>query len=353
MWGWQFMVLLLVLLVIPYGMGRALTPGNKRIYTYFSGLCASWLLFEGLSVAYHVACGRLRQMSWLWVGICAFLAIYGYWKKRDLSLIHKGWFVGWSKTEILLLVFVIGLVITITGNTVFNTFYGNYDDETYCATAVTSWYTDTVNRYAPNSGEFKPPFYHIRYVLASWPVYSSTIAVLTGIHPAIVFRTILPLFVIPITCLVDYLLIAHFLPKRENALFATFLLLLLTLQTAELSDMTSREWWLVVNCWTGKSIAGNLIIPLVLWLLCRLEQEKERLQFHACQATLFFVCNASCMISSTLTYVVPFELTVFGAFYLFRTKRWKEIFFFALCVALPAVTGVVSYMVSNLPYLNQ
>ena len=37
MWGWQFMVLLLVLLVIPYGMGWALTPGNKRIYTYFSG----------------------------------------------------------------------------------------------------------------------------------------------------------------------------------------------------------------------------------------------------------------------------------------------------------------------------
>ena len=113
MWGWQVMVLLLVLLVIPFGMGRALTPGNKRIYTYFSGLCASWLLFEGLSVAYHVVCGSLRQMSWLWVGICAFLAIYGYWKKRDLSLIHKGWFVGWSKTEILLLVFVIGLVITI------------------------------------------------------------------------------------------------------------------------------------------------------------------------------------------------------------------------------------------------
>ncbi len=76
-------------------------------------------------------------------------------------------------------------------NTVFNVTYKNWDDETYCANAVGAVYTDLVNRVAPESGVLHPAFYNKKYVIAGWPIYSSMLSVLSGIHAAIIYRTIL------------------------------------------------------------------------------------------------------------------------------------------------------------------
>lgn len=55
-----------------------------------------------------------------------------------------------DRMERLLLSVIATLVVVQMLNTLLNAYYGNWDDETYCGTAVVSYYTDTADRYAPS-----------------------------------------------------------------------------------------------------------------------------------------------------------------------------------------------------------
>ena len=104
---------------------------------------------------------------------------------------------------------------------------------------------------------------------------------------------------------------------------------LFVLITAEKLAISS-EWWLVVNCWSGKALAFNIITPLILWCLFNIEDSstEERPSYWK---LLFLVCFAACLIAASLFMIVPLELAIWGMFYLFRTKRWKDTWKFALC----------------------
>lgn len=115
--------------------------------------------------------------------------------------------------ERLLLSVIATLVVVQMLNTLLNAYYGNWDDETYCGTAVVSYYTDTADRYAPQHIVEKSPFYDVQHCLAAWPIYCAMLSVITKVHPAIVFRTLLPLLEIPTVYYIAYLLLRAFSRK--------------------------------------------------------------------------------------------------------------------------------------------
>ena len=326
-------ILGLALFVIPLGIGRALVGGRDIKCLLLGGLFASFCVFEALAMIFHVAMGSLRLMTGLWCVLCGGLAIWGYRARKEdrTSRTLKKAEESWDQTQKLLLLFAVFLIALQTMNTVFNTYYGNWDDETYCGTAVTSWYTDTVNRYAPSTGVLQRPFYNDKYVIASWPVYSSMLAVLTGVHPAIIFRTILPLFEIPFAYWIAYQLLRVFFPEsRKKALLGLIYFQVFTLMAAESMSGTSSEWWLLVNGWTGKALTASIMTPLILWLLIRLDQCEgtEREKFWR---VLLAVSWACCFVSASLFFVAPLELCLWGSFNLLRTRRWTELPRYILC----------------------
>lgn len=339
---WTGIVLLLVFLVIPFGIGNLLICSKSFSLTLLGGLFASFCVFEVLAVIFHVVLGSLRLLTMLWCVICMVAALAG-WRKvvcgKRPTFSRK---VPWVRIEQILLLIVVMLVVFQTMNTVLNTFYGNWDDETYCGTAVTSWYTDTVDRYAPGIGVLQPAFSRTQYNLAAWPVYSSMLAVMTGIHPAIIFRTILPLFEIPLAYYIAYLLIRSFWnDHRKEALLSLIYFNIFTLLAAEHMPQTSGEWWLVVNVWTGKALAVSIIMPLILWLLIQMEEnQKDAIRMRQLWRVLLFVCWAGCLVSATLFFVVPVELALWGGLYLLRTKRWNDVPKFVLS-GLPALACVL------------
>lgn len=297
------------------------------------GLFASFCVFEILSIIFHITLGSLRLQIAIWCVICIIIAMIG-WRKAwhgKMPTFHAG--KKWNRMEVILLLIAVAFVVLLTINTVVNVYYGNWDDETYCGTAVTSWYTDTVDRYAPGLGVLQPAFYEMPYNIASWPVYSAMLAVLTGVHPAIVFRTILPLFEIPLAYYIAYLLLRSFWKdSREKPLLALIYFQLFTLLTAENMPQTSGEWWLVVNCWTGKALMAAIMTPLILWLMIQMEENQtDPVLMKQIWRTLLFVCWAGCFVSASLFFVVPLELALWGGFYLLRTKRWKDFPKFLLC----------------------
>ena len=330
---WTCVILVLVLGVIPFGMGNALLGGKSLHLTMLCGLFASFCVFEALALPFHAALGSLRLMTVLWCVVCGVVALWGFWKFRRGMRPQPSPAQRWTRTQKLLLAVAVALILVQVLNTFLNVYYGNWDDETYCGTAAASWYTDTVDRYAPNSGVLQPAFYNDKYNIAAWPVYSSMLAVLTGVHPVILFRTVLPLFEIPLAYYIAYLLLRCFWPQgRGKALLGLVYYILFTLLAAENMPQTSGEWWLVVNSWTGKALTNAIMIPLVLWLLIRLDQCR---QDPEAQRTLWRVllpvCWASCFISASLFFVVPMELVLWGGFYLVRTRRWGDIPRFVAC----------------------
>lgn len=314
-------------------MGNVFIRSESFFLTVIGGLFSGFCVFEILSLVFHVTLGSLRLQIIIWCMICIVIALMGWWKagRGERPVLAKG--AKWTRMEIILLLIAVAMVLFQTMNTIFNTYYGNWDDETYCGTAVTSWYTDTVDRYMPGIGVLKPAFYETPYNIASWPVYSSMLAVLTKIHPAIIFRTILPLFEIPLAYYIAYKLIQVFWREsREKTLLALIYFQLFTLQAAEHMPQTSGEWWLVVNCWTGKALMAAIMTPLILWLLIQLEEsQKVKASTDAIWRTLLFVCGAGCFISASLFFVVPMELALWGGFYLIRTKCWRDLPRFVLC----------------------
>lgn len=342
---WTCVVLVLVLGVIPFGMGNTFLGGKSLHLTMLGGLFASLCVFEALAVPFHVMLGSLRLMTGLWCALCGAVALWGWWKFRCGVRPRPTPAERWTRTQKLLLAVAVVLILVQAINIFLNAYYGNWDDETYCGTAAASWYTDTVDRYAPNSGVPQPAFYNIKYNIASWPVYSSMLAVLTGVHPVILFRTVLPLFEIPLAYFIAYLLLRCFWPKaRGKALLGLVYYILFTLCASQNMPQTSGEWWLVVNSWTGKALTNAIMVPLILYLLIRLEQccqdpEAQRTLWRG----LLPVCWASCLISASLFFVVPMELLLWGCFYLVRTRRWADTPKFILCGLPTAICALVTF----------
>ena len=141
-------------------------------------------------------------MTLLWLLLCGGVALWGWLKNRH-SLKHEKR-VPLDRMERLLLSVIATLVVVQMLNTLLNAYYGNWDDETYCGTAVVSYYTDTADRYAPQHIVEKSPFYDVQHCLAAWPIYCAMLSVITKVHPAIVFRTLLPLLEIPTVYYIAY-----------------------------------------------------------------------------------------------------------------------------------------------------
>lgn len=334
-----------VLYFIPAGLGALTLPCQRMSLRFVGGFSLSLVIFELLMLVFHASGGSFRLMVLLWCVLCGIFSIWGLWRRKKSSPLpevsHISRRSDWM--EWLLIAVVLLGIAAITLNTVLNTTYKNWDDQTYCANAVATWQTDAINRYTFYSGKWVQPFYLIKYIVAGWPNYSSLLAVLSGIHPAIIFRTILPLFEIPAAFAIIWLLLRHFFPNsRKKCLLGLLFYLLFVLAASENMSGVSSEWWLVVSCWTGKALSFNIVTPVVLWLLFELESQTDSQQRRAYWIALSFVCAASCTIAATMFMVLPVELGIWGIFYLYRTKRWREIWNFCLCVAPSVICALLT-----------
>ena len=182
-------VLFIVLVLSPLGIGQLITSGRARAVTWAAGFGLSTAVFEILCLVFHGMLWSLRLMVAIWCIICAVLMLLGFIKVTKAGQLHKPKLVlrARSCTEWLLLAMVVLITVLLTGCTVFGTIYINWDDQTYCATAVSSLLTDTVNRGSIEAGKLVPAFiYDKQYSLPNWPIYNAMLALLMGVHPAIV-----------------------------------------------------------------------------------------------------------------------------------------------------------------------
>lgn len=330
-----------VFFFLPYGVGRLFVSCGDKLYSWILGLCACFLFYELLYLIFHITLGRLTVMTILWLSACIAGASVGFWRNYHLqvnAMPASNDIQRWGHWDIIFFFIVITLFLLQIFNTAFRTYYGNLDDHFYCAIATTSLSTDTVNRYSPISGLAKKAFYSREYALPAWPTFSASLALLTGVHPAIIYRTLLPLVEIPAAYGITYLILRSFFkePKdRKYALLALLYVEIFTVVAASRGGSESSEFWFVVNCWSGKALSASIALPLVLLSLLRVENAEDAAARRDAWLGLILASWSCCMFAATLFFLIPVELAVWGLCYLLRTKRWKDIGGFAIAAALP------------------
>lgn len=345
---WQVCVFVLVWLVLPIGIGCALVPGENKKLLFLGGWCASLLIFHVLALLFHITLGSLRVMTAVWCILCGALAAWGYYK-------HRAWFTApltalknavvcakpHGKLEAFLLAIVLIIVVGHTAFVTASTTYFCVDDGHYATYAADTWYTDLVLRTDEATGQIVPPFTTMEYMLATWPAYSSMLAVLTGIHPTIIHRTLMPIFLLPLAYGILYLLLRYFFKERKSAFLALIYYHMFVVLVTGKRSWISQEYWLLVCPWSGKAITPNISLPLVLLLLFWLEDTSDAQERRAIWYALFFACTSACCISATAFLLIPVELAVYGCFYLWRTRKWGDIPKFIACGGPAALCGLI------------
>ena len=328
-----------LLLFVPLGIGQLFYP-EKRLYSpavYIMGLFTAFAVYEIIGlVCALVFKTSLTLLTVLWSIAMAVLCGLGWWnarKKRSGLVLER---LQLSHTACVLLIFIC-LIIAVEAFRAVTGFTDAWDDSDYMAQATTSLYTNTINQYEPqtgNAGEllnFSEPHHKV----ALWSILWASMTQLTGIHPAILMRTLLPVIIFPCAYGAVYLVLKElFNGDMEKSLIGVFFLQVSYEIISAGGGM--KQWWLILYSWYGKSVTANLISPILLFLFLCLWRETDRKKQRPLWVMTAITAWAGCLVAASAFLMVPFMLGVLGLAYLLLKR--DLIFCVKLgCCALPCL----------------
>ena len=322
----QAMKLLLLMVVAPTGIGLLINnvmTGEERGIgtTYLSGFLCQLAIFQLVAVpvvfldawGFETIVSLYTSLITIFAGggiidaLHCFRAGEMVGKKRVLSIRSKVYLTEWIIFG-LLLFFQLYMAATRAA------FDG--DDAYYVVHSLITQETNTLYRILPYTG--LSTSLDVRHSLAVFPLWIAFLAKVTGIHATILSHTILPIFLIPLTYGIYYLIGKKMLGERKSML-PGYMILVAALHIWGNTSIYTNATFLLMRNWQGKSMLANVVIPSVflvlLWLFegeAKQQQEKRILWF------LLFVLNivaammstASVFLNAVLIAVMALVLTL-------------------------------------------
>ena len=337
-WFFAFMLL------VPLGLGKLLFPGRALHdpLVYLSGLCAAFAAYQILVLPCCLLFNTtLTFATVLWTVPTVIGALVGWGKAiRSHSLLPKEK-PHLSKMELILFALVALLLLLEVGRAVTG-LVANGDDSDYCAQATTALYTNSINYYEPQTGNPVAPLDQIEphHKISLWAILWASMTQLTGIHPAILMRTFLPIFMIPGAYAATYLLFKElFENNREKALAGVFFLQV-AYEVMSCND-GMQQWWLILVSWFGKSVVPNTICPLMIYLFLLLERETDKKQAARLWIAMALAVWAGCLAGASAFTMLPFLLGIFGLAHLVQKRDLLFCVKLGCCI-LPCVALLLS-----------
>lgn len=215
------------------------------------------------------------------------------------------------------------------------------DDAFYVATATTTLETDTVYQYDAYTGLAYDEL-PARYVLSPFPVWNALAAKLTGLHPAIVAHTVMPLFLIPLAYAALWLLASWlFEKKRKNAWLLLFFAALI--QMFSFYSIYTQGTFLLLRIWQGKAVLTNILLPAILYFCIRAMHQRN--QERTDWLLLFALMCSACMVSSMGIMLAPVALGMMGLVLFIRHRSIKILGCGAACCALNLVCAAIYILI--------
>lgn len=309
-------------LIVPLGAGKLFFPG-KKIYApevYLMGVCTAFAVYEVVVlICSPILMAPLSVATAVWIVIAGILAVLGWkstWtKSKDTPTLNEK--TSLTKRELLLLVAVLLPLLLQTARAVTG-LVTNSDDAFYCAQATTAVYSNKINSFAPQTGQTINPRGGYRW-LNFWSILWASVSQLTGIHPAIIMRTLLPAIMIPCAYMAVYIVLKELLDNSVEKALAGVFLLEIAYEIMACND-GMKQWWLLLVSWFGKSVAPNLICPFLFYLYLRLESEPTPKGQKRLWLAMAVAVVGGCVVATSSYPMIAFEMGILGIAHLINKR---------------------------------
>lgn len=336
---WQFICVFLWLFVMPYLIGR-LFSYRRYVFpkSYLAGLVCMFALFEAIGVPAVYQGWTVSRLTAVWGTACILLALIALCRDccRSMRFVNSEWIrpmrrirsAFWELQSCKRFDQIPGLLAIeiILFQVAFVLFHMHIDDDDswYVGNAVVSYFTDTIYRIDPATGlEVSGPIK--MYALAPYPILWAVVGRLTGVHPAILMHTILPLFLIPAAYMVSFLIADVLFDGNKDDIWYFMLFLSVFHMFANFS-VRSSSTFLLFRIWQGKAMLCCVFLPMVLYAYMRCVRDGRGRDW-----LLLMLTAVAGMLSSTMGIILAPALLASLVIVTLFTKRDFKV---ALCTGL-------------------
>ena len=342
----------LAVVITSYLVGALFVEKEQGLFAVilggFLGLMAIWevlslvAIFSGMSLT---ALCLMIQTAIIALLVCSIFrnkgTIIDSWRTCFKSWWDRivAFFTFKAKPEDVVALVALGMVVIQALLLVIGVHYDD-DDAFYVATATTAIDTDTIYRFNPFTGnEYKD--LPDRYVLSPWPLFSAVLSYFFNIRPIVVFHTILPALLIPMTYGVLFMMgeaVWKEDPHRQLKSYA-FLIAASFLQIFGAFSTWSVGMRLLIRVWQGKTVLASLIIPLLMVLIIR-DWESEKLS-PKMMLYITVTLVAGCFLSSMGVVLGAIELGALGLTRAVVKRSIKYSIALIPCCTINVLLGVI------------
>ena len=240
----------------------------------------------------------------------------------------------------------IGIVLLVIAQCAAIMFFQHIDDDDawYVGMANTSYVTDTINLYSPDTGDPMTFREAKDYVLSPLPIFWALLSKLCMIHPTIMIHTILPPILVAMAyisyCMLGKQLFNDDLKKRNNFIF--FLCIF------NIFGFTSRftsATMLLTRVWQGKAMVAGVLLPILIYYIFEYRRKKPHYKKQFIKIMLILIAmdlaSSSGLIFGLLT------LGIFAVFPLWFQKRFKDCIIATLASIPNLIIGILYILVQG------
>ena len=214
------------------------------------------------------------------------------------------------------------------------------DDAYYVGTATTTIQTNTIYRFSPTTGSLNGEQNVLRYRLGAFPLYYAFVSSYTRIHPAIVAHIILPIPFM-IVAYGIYYLIGYELFEKKHKSALLFVLIMSIINIYGNYSIRTTFSFLLFRIWQGKAVLCNIILPLLIYLFFKANEEK----FKIIICLIMLVTILGGIFTTTMGIALPpMMVGLLAILYGVQNKSFKDVIKCFIC-CLPAVVYGLLYII--------
>lgn len=363
-----------LLFIAPFLMGSLLL---KVLARKESGLAARTLtgyllmfaIFELLTVPLTILRVPYHVLVWTAGVVYAVLGLLSLWKcgggigREILKAVKNSFRQPWTMYAAVLLILAQALAYVFFMTT-------DLDDAYYVAAATTAIHYDTLFLNSPYTGMAVETL-NLRYVLSPFPMFLAFISSCSGLQPAVMAHTVLPVFLVSLAYVVYYQLGGILFTakpetgkessrrrkearaakrntestapdkKEQTRQTGLFLCLLSLIHVYSYYSIYTQGTFMLIRIWQGKAVLASVLLPCLFYLCYKAMTEYQ----EKGDWIIIFLCAASCVLVSSMgVALAPVMMGVMALLFGIFKGKWRYVWNMILC-CIPCVTIGALYLI--------
>lgn len=303
-------MLSLFVFVLPLVIG-SIFRSRSVPFTYLVGQLVMWAAFQVVAVPMIWFRQSFTLLFWVYSGVVLFLAGWGLYGRVKVKF---------SKPTLSLFLVVAMVVIAYQAVIYVFGMHLDEDDARWIAEANDALVKDKMLLHNPATGEYIGRFVGemVKDVFSPWAFYIAWMSRITGIRAVVIAHTVYP----PVLLVLGYLAYWEmgtqlYKGKSEKGIF---LLMVTVINMFMAGNPYTQSVFMLTRIWQGKAVVASIIIPAILALILRVENEDNVRNW----LVLVLVGIASCLFSGMGIAIGIIMIGVYGLYALIRgiIKDW-------------------------------